>query len=108
MAQEEGGRSREEGLSLHQERLHTGVPGSHPAPGPGPALGKLKGEEEVPREGQKNRSSGVPLQPAPTQVSHLYLGGRAEQRAGLPRGQGARKSDRNKSQSLEFPLWRSG
>lgn len=62
-----------------------------PAPEPGPALGKLEGREEVLREGQekKNRSLGMPLQPAPTQVNHLYLGGRAEWRVRLPKRLGS-------------------
>lgn len=52
------------------------------------SLGKTRGEEEVLTEGQK-KSLGMPLQPAPTQVNHLNLGGRAEWRAGLPKRLGS-------------------
>lgn len=44
----------------------------------------------------------MPLQPAPTQVTHLYLEGWAEWRVGLTRGQGVHRSDLSKSQSLHL------
>ena len=52
--------------------------------------------------GGTERSLGVPLQPAPIQVGHLYLGGWAEWRVGLPSGQGAYRSNFNKSQGLHL------
>lgn len=44
----------------------------------------------------------VPLQPAQTPVSHLYLGGQAEQRIGFLRGQGVLRSNLSKSQGLHL------
>lgn len=44
----------------------------------------------------------MPLQPAQTLVSHLYLGGQAEQRIGFLRGQGVLRSNLSKSQGLHL------
>lgn len=85
-----GGRSRKGSVPT------SGTPtlrhlGSCPAPEPGPASGKLKGEgrRKSCRRDRKNRSLGMLLQPAPTQVSHLYLRGWVEQRVWAPKRLGS-------------------
>lgn len=83
--------------------------GSCPAPEPGPAWGKLEGggrrKRSQERDREKERSQGMPLQPASTHVSHRYWGGQVEWRAGLLRGRGAYRSNVNKSQGLRFSPW---
>lgn len=83
-----------------------GGPGSGPAPRPGPRENVMgSGRRRRSRgRGRSNRSMAMPLQPAQTPVSHLYLGGWAEWRIRPPasylRGRGAHRSDLNKSQGL--------